>query len=69
MFTVDQLGQGPVMLQSLNMAEQVDWQELGFNGANYIHRLYQIMNLAYADRDFITATRTFLLKSPCRGCC
>ena len=59
--------QGPVMLQSLNMAEQVDWQELGFNSANYIHRLYQIMNLAYADRDFYYGDPYFPPEEPMQG--
>lgn len=44
--------QGPVMLQALNLAEQLDLQAMGFNSARYIHHVYQIMNLAFADRDF-----------------
>jgi gamma-glutamyltranspeptidase/glutathione hydrolase len=44
--------QGPVMLQMLNMLEQIDLKKMGYNSANYIHTLYQIMNLCYADRDF-----------------
>ncbi|HMA53606.1 MAG TPA: gamma-glutamyltransferase, partial [Acidobacteriota bacterium] len=44
--------QGPVMLQALNMLETVDVKTLGYNSAAYIHTLYQIMNLAFADRDF-----------------
>jgi len=44
--------QGPVMLQMLNILENVDLQNLGYNSVNYIHTLYQVMNLAYADRDF-----------------
>jgi len=44
--------QGPVMLQALNIAETMDWPSIGFNSANYIHTLYQVMNLAFADRDF-----------------
>jgi len=44
--------QGPVMLQMLNMLEQIDLKKMGYNSANYIHTLYQVMNHCYADRDF-----------------
>lgn len=44
--------QGPVMLQALNMLEPMDLKAMGYNSARYIHALYQVMNLTYADRDF-----------------
>ncbi|MCZ6917424.1 MAG: gamma-glutamyltransferase [Gemmatimonadetes bacterium] len=44
--------QGPVLLQALNILENVDLQSMGYNSAQYIHTLYQAMNLAFADRDF-----------------
>ena len=44
--------QGPVMLQALNILDGLDLQAMGFNSARYIHALYQVMNLAFADRDF-----------------
>lgn len=44
--------QGPVMLQALNMLEQIDLKSMGYNSTRYIHTLYQVMNLAFADRDF-----------------
>ncbi len=44
--------QSPVMLQSLNMVEKLDVKSMGYNSVNYIHALYQVMNLAFADRDF-----------------
>jgi gamma-glutamyltranspeptidase/glutathione hydrolase len=44
--------QGPVMLQTLNLLENVDLRGMGYNSARYIHTLYQAMNLAFADRDF-----------------
>src|SRR5690606_19337439 len=45
--------QGPVMLQTLNILENVEnLKALGHNSARYIHALYQAMNHAYADRDF-----------------
>jgi len=44
--------QGPVMLQSLNMMEQLDMECMQYNSSKYIHGLYQVMNMAFADRDF-----------------
>ncbi len=44
--------QGPVMLQALNILENLNLKELGYNSARYVHALYQAMNLAFADRDF-----------------
>jgi gamma-glutamyltranspeptidase/glutathione hydrolase len=44
--------QGPVMLQMLNLLEKVDLKSLGLNSARYVHTLYQVMNLCFADRDF-----------------
>ena len=44
--------QGPVMLQALNMLEGIDLKGMGYNSTRYIHTLYQVMNLAFADRDF-----------------
>ena len=44
--------QGPVMLQALNLLEPMDLKSMGYNSSRYIHTLYQVMNLAFADRDF-----------------
>lgn len=44
--------QGPVMLQMLNILENFDLKQMGYNSARYIHTLTQAMNLAFADRDF-----------------
>src|SRR5262252_5904630 len=44
--------QGPVLLQTLNILENVDLKAMGYNSARYIHTIYQAMNLAFADRDF-----------------
>jgi gamma-glutamyltranspeptidase/glutathione hydrolase len=44
--------QGPALLQALNILENADLKEMGYNSPRYIHALYQAMNLAYADRDF-----------------
>ncbi|MBP1595743.1 MAG: Gamma-glutamyltransferase [Acidobacteria bacterium] len=44
--------QGPVLLQALNILEGIDLKAMGYNSPKYMHTLYQVMNLAYADRDF-----------------
>lgn len=44
--------QGPVLLQMLNMLETLDVEAMGYNSADYVHTVYQVMNRAYADRDF-----------------
>ena len=44
--------QGPALLQALNILETIDWQNMEYNSARYIHAIYQAMNLAFADRDF-----------------
>jgi len=59
--------QGPVMLQALNMLETIDLKALGFNSAAYIHALYQVMNLAFADRDFYYGDPHFPPEEPLRG--
>jgi len=51
-YKMQQWTQGPMMLQALNMLENFDLKAMGFNSARYIHALYQVMNLAFADRDF-----------------
>ncbi len=59
--------QGPVMLQALNMLESLDLKSMGFNSAKYIHTLYQIMNLAFADRDFYYGDPYFPPEEPIKG--
>ena len=59
--------QGPVMLQALNMLEQLDLRAMGYNSARYIHALYQVMNLAFADRDFYYGDPYFPPEEPIRG--
>ncbi|WP_212002849.1 gamma-glutamyltransferase family protein [Chitinophaga sp. HK235] len=44
--------QGPMLLQSLNILENFDLKGMGYNSTQYIHTLYQTMNLTFADRDF-----------------
>jgi len=59
--------QGPVMLQALNMLETLDLKAMGFNSAKYIHTLYQVMNLAFADRDFYYGDPYFPPEEPMKG--
>jgi len=59
--------QGPVMLQMLNMLENIGLKDMGYNSVNYIHTLYQVMNLAYADRDFYYGDPYFPPEEPIKG--
>jgi len=59
--------QGPVMLQALNMVEQFDMGCMAYNTAKYLHGLYQVMNLAFADRDFYYGDPYFAPDEPMKG--
>lgn len=59
--------QGPVMLQALNMLETMDLKSMGYNSARYMHALYQVMNLAFADRDFYYGDPYFPPEEPLAG--
>ncbi|MBL9199868.1 MAG: gamma-glutamyltransferase [Opitutaceae bacterium] len=59
--------QGPVLLQALNLIEHVDLRPMGYNSTRYIHALYQVMNLAFADRDFYYGDPEFPPDEPMRG--
>jgi len=59
--------QGPVMLQALNMLEPMDLRAMGYNSARYIHTLYQVFNLAFADRDFYYGDPYFPPQEPMTG--
>ncbi|HVA56265.1 MAG TPA: gamma-glutamyltransferase [Gemmatimonadaceae bacterium] len=59
--------QGPVMLQALNMLENTDVKAMGYNSPKYIHTLYQVMNYAYADRDFYYGDPYFAPVEPVKG--
>ena len=59
--------QSPVMLQALNILENVDLKSMGYDSAQYIHTLYQAMNLAYADRDFYYGDPAFQPVPPIQG--
>jgi gamma-glutamyltranspeptidase/glutathione hydrolase len=66
-YKLDVWTQGPALLQSLNILENFDLKSLGYNSANYIHTVYQAMNLAFADRDFYYGDPQFPPAEPTRG--
>ena len=66
-FKLQQWTQGPVMLQTLNILENFDLKEMGYNSTRYIHTLYQAMNLAFADRDFYYGDPAFEPEEPMQG--
>jgi gamma-glutamyltranspeptidase / glutathione hydrolase len=59
--------QGPMLLQSLNILENFDLKAMGYNSANYIHTLYQTMNLTFADRDFYYGDPAFNTNPAIKG--
>jgi gamma-glutamyltranspeptidase/glutathione hydrolase len=59
--------QGPVLLQTLNLLENIDLKSMGYNSARYIHTVYQAMNLAYSDRDFYYGDPYFPPEEPIKG--
>jgi len=66
-YKLDTWTQGPALLQTLNILENFDLKEMGYNSANYIHTVYQAMNLAFADRDFYYGDPAFPPEEPRRG--
>jgi gamma-glutamyltranspeptidase/glutathione hydrolase len=66
-YKLSQWTQGPMLLQSLNILENLDVKSMGYNSARYIHALYQTMNLAYADRDFYYGDPYFSPAEPIKG--
>ena len=66
-YKLDVWTQGPALLQSLNILENFDLRAMGYNSANYIHTVYQAMNLAFADRDFYYGDPHFPPAEPTQG--
>ena len=66
-YKLQQWTQGPVMLQMLNILENFDLKGMGYNSTQYIHTLYQAMNLAFADRDFYYGDPAFAPEEPMKG--
>jgi gamma-glutamyltranspeptidase / glutathione hydrolase len=66
-YKLDFWTQGPAMLQALNLLETMDVRAMGYNSTRYLHALYQVMNLAFADRDFYYGDTYFPPAEPRRG--
>lgn len=66
-YKLQQWTQGPVMLQALNMLENYDLKDMGYNTPKYIHTMYQVMNMAFADRDFYYGDPYFAPAEPMEG--
>lgn len=66
-YKLQQWTQGPMLLQSLNILENFDLKNMGFNSARYIHTLYQTMNMSFADRDFYYGDPYFPPAEPMQG--
>lgn len=59
--------QGPSLLECLNILENFDLKGMGYNSVQYIHTIYQAMNLAFADRDFYYGDPRFQPSVPIKG--
>lgn len=66
-YKLSQWTQGPMLLQSLNMLEPLDLKAMGYNSPEYIHTLYQVMNMSFADRDFYYGDPAYNEGQPMRG--
>jgi gamma-glutamyltranspeptidase/glutathione hydrolase len=66
-YKLQQWTQGPMMLQALNMLEQFDLKAMGYNSANYIHTMTQVLNMTFADRDFYYGDPLFPPAEPIQG--
>lgn len=66
-YKLQQWTQGPALLQTLNILENFDLKNMGYNSTRYIHTLYQAMNLAFADRDFYYGDPAFGPEEPMKG--
>lgn len=66
-YKLQQWTQGPAMLQTLNILENFDLKNMGYNSTQYIHTVYQAMNLAFADRDFYYGDPAFAPDEPMQG--
>ena len=66
-YKLSQWTQGPSLLQALQMLEEVDLKKLGYNSPQYIHTLYQVLNMTFADRDFYYGDPNKLPVEPMTG--
>jgi gamma-glutamyltranspeptidase/glutathione hydrolase len=66
-YKLQQWTQGPMMLQALNLLENFDLKAMGYNSANYIHTMSQVLNMSFADRDFYYGDPYFAPEEPRKG--
>jgi gamma-glutamyltranspeptidase/glutathione hydrolase len=66
-YKLQQWTQGPAMLQALNILENFDLKNMGYNSARYIHTVTQAMQLSFADRDFYYGDPYFAPHEPLKG--
>ncbi|MGB4772532.1 MAG: gamma-glutamyltransferase [Chitinophagaceae bacterium] len=66
-YKLQQWTQGPMMLQALNMLETFDLKAMGYNSSRYIHTMYQVLNMTFADRDFYYGDPYFPPEEPMKG--
>lgn len=66
-YKLKQWTQGPMMLQALNMLETFDLKAMGYNSSRYIHTMYQVLNMTFADRDFYYGDPYFPPEEPMKG--
>lgn len=66
-YKLSQWTQGPMLLQSLQLLNEVDLKSMGYNSSRYIHTVYQALNLAFADRDFYYGDPYFPPVEPIQG--
>ena len=66
-YKLSQWTQGPMMLQALNMLENFDLKAMGYNSSRYIHTMYQVLSMAFADRDFYYGDPYFPPEEPMKG--
>jgi len=53
-------GQGPVLLEALNILENFDLRSMRLNSPEYLHTVVEALKLAYADRDTYYADPAFV---------
>lgn len=66
-YKLKQWTQGPAMLEALNILENFDLKNMGYNSTRYIHTVYQAMSMAFADRDFYYGDPDFSPEIPILG--
>lgn len=66
-YKLQQWTQGPSMLQALNILENFNLKDMGYNSSRYINTVYQSMSLAFADRDFYYGDPYVTTGQPMKG--